>query len=187
MTPNLSPSLRRLSIMPTKSYRFYDPSHQSSFQQVLQTSHRQSINRQEFEDAQRGNDMAHIIPHKSWIQYDLTHAVPVTRRAEAGSTTTPINLYIRSSDSWLPCGATILTLHSKAQTQSWVTLHSHGSGRLAGAFSVFFGMQLIRFNESVLCTTIQTLPDSSTPRFVTYGFQVRIRTCATDAPSRRIY
>jgi hypothetical protein len=43
---------------------------------------------------------------------------------------------------------------------------------MAGAFSIFYGMELIRFNESVLCTTIQTTPDSPIPRFVTYGFQV---------------
>lgn len=77
--------------MPTKTYRFYDPSHQASFQQTLQSSDRtvyhskgqkqttpwaQSSARKEFEDAQRGNDMAHIISHKQWIQYDLTGTVP---------------------------------------------------------------------------------------------------------------
>lgn len=95
----------------------------------------------------------------------------------------PINLYIRSSESaagngnaWLHCGAALLTLQypnaaNRSSNQGWVTLHSHGSGRIAGVFSVFFGMQVVRFNDSVLCTTIQT--QANGPRFVTYSFQVR--------------
>jgi hypothetical protein len=77
--------------MPTKTYRFYDPAHQASCQETLQSSdctvHYQkgqkesipwalSSARREFEDAQRGLDMSHITPHKSWIQHDLTDATP---------------------------------------------------------------------------------------------------------------
>jgi hypothetical protein len=83
--------------MPTKSYRFYDPVHQTSFQHTLQTSDStktkdgrqrwsQSIERQDFEDAQRGQDMMHIIPQSSWIQYDLSKAKPICSLGKARAT-----------------------------------------------------------------------------------------------------
>lgn len=200
--------------MPTKTYRFYDPAHQASFQHLLQTSDRtvlhnrpksgqkktsapwaQSNAREEFERAQRGQDMSHIVPHQRWIQYDLSNAVPNSTSSSSSSSTgetrtCPINLYIRSSessstsagDAWIHCGAALLTLHypvgADRRSQSWVTIHSHGSGRLAATFSVFSGMQLIRFNDSVLCTTVQA--SSGASRFVTYSFQCETVDQATE-------
>jgi hypothetical protein len=210
ITPALpgSPCSRLLAYlynMPTKSYRFYDPVHQTSFQHTLQTSdsaktedghHRwsQSIMRQDFEDAQRGQDMRHIVPQASWIQYDLSKAKPIRPLGEACPVlyarhplmkspgtepivfTQPINLYLLSGDkTWIHCGAAILTFNdgtSRASKQAWVMLHSHGTHRHVGSFSIFHGMEVIRFNDSVLVTTVQVTPESPAARFVSYAFQV---------------
>lgn len=90
--------------------------------------------------------------------------------------TQPINLYLLSGDrTWIPCGAAILTLHdggNRASRQAWVMLHSHGTYRHVGSFSVFHGMEVIRFNDSVLVTTVQVTPESPAARLVSYAFQV---------------
>jgi len=93
--------------------------------------------------------------------------------------TQPINLYLLSGDkTWIHCGAAILTFNdgtSRASRQAWVTLHSHGTYRHVGSFSVFHGMEVIRFNDSVLVTTVQITPESPAARFVSYAFQVRVK------------
>jgi hypothetical protein len=88
-------SITEIFNMPTKTYRFYDPAHQASCQETLQSSdfsvhyrkgQKETIPwalsgaRREFEDAQRGLD-TNVTPHKSWIQHDLTNATPTCRQS----------------------------------------------------------------------------------------------------------
>lgn len=76
--------------MPSKSYRFFDPLHQTADQSILQNNNNnletedentpwfRSTQRREFDAAQAScQDMKHIIADPSWVIHDLSQAIPI--------------------------------------------------------------------------------------------------------------